>query len=61
MYETDGGVHQICINNIAKNTPNFSLILGKRIGQTNVDKIITAFVLVLGHYITQKEINQLMS
>ncbi len=29
--ETDGGVHQICINNIANNTPNFS----SNTGQTN--------------------------
>ena len=27
--EIDGGVHQICIKNIAKNTPNFSLNTGQ--------------------------------
>ena len=53
--ELDGGVHQICIKNISKNTNNFSKIQDNLIGLKIEIMIIIVYVLVLGLYIIKNQ------
>ena len=56
--EKGGGVHQICIDNMTNNAPQFSESTGQSNWWIKGEMIIIVFVWELGHYIIQNQLKR---